>query len=211
VQAATTTPIRPGAGGVGRARSRQRWQWETGHGRTCWRVSVAVPIWCPASTSDARRFQIRWQPMVPLAGIPPRIFWSPRAVCVRPARLLTILLGISRIVPCEGVKTWRRPRLAGRNGQLVRLQLQLSLRPGRPQASLREHMAIITAITGRQPDEAEQAMHRHLHSVMRALIDHHQPGNTTRQTGGRVIMNDDPVGRSGEAGTSAVSQHETVP
>ena len=29
---------------------------------------------------------------------------------VRPAELLTILLGISRIVPCEGVKTWRRPR-----------------------------------------------------------------------------------------------------
>ena len=39
------------------------------------------------------------------------------------------------------------------NGQLVRHQFQLSLRPGRPQASLGEHTAIITAITGRHPDE----------------------------------------------------------
>src|SRR5580692_12813985 len=61
------------------------------------------------------------------------------------------------------------------NGQLVRHQFQLSLRPGRPQASLSEHTAIITAITGRQPGEAEQAMRRHLRSVMGALIDHHQP------------------------------------
>ena len=61
------------------------------------------------------------------------------------------------------------------NGQLVRHQFQLSLRPGRPQASLGEHTAIITAITGRQPGEAEQAMRRHLRSVMGALIDHHQP------------------------------------
>ena len=69
------------------------------------------------------------------------------------------------------------------NGQLVRHQFQLSLRPGRPQASLGEHTAIITAITGRQPEEAEQAMRCHLRSVMRALIDHHQPGSTARQEG----------------------------
>ena len=61
------------------------------------------------------------------------------------------------------------------NGQLVRHQFQLSLRPGRPQASLGEHMAIITAITGRQPAEAEQATRRHLRSVMRVLLDQHQP------------------------------------
>ena len=97
------------------------------------------------------------------------------------------------------------------NGQLVRHQFQLSLRPGRPQASPGEHMAIITAITGQEPDEAEHAMRLHLRSVMRALIDHRRPGRTARQTGGRVIMNDDPAGGSGEAGTSAVSQHETVP
>lgn len=97
------------------------------------------------------------------------------------------------------------------NGQLVRHQFQLSLRPGRPQASLGEHMAIITAITGRQPDEAEQAMRRHLRSVMRALIDHQQPGSTARQAEGRVIMNDDPVDGVSEAATSAVSPYETVP
>jgi DNA-binding GntR family transcriptional regulator len=97
------------------------------------------------------------------------------------------------------------------NGQLVRHQFQLALRPGRPHASLGEHLAIITAITRRRPDEAEHAMRRHLRSVMRALLDHHQPGNTARQTGGPVIMNDDQVGRAGEAATSAVSPYETVP
>ena len=37
------------------------------------------------------------------------------------------------------------------NGQLVRHQFQLSLRPGRPQASLPEHLAIIAAVAGRRP------------------------------------------------------------
>ena len=41
------------------------------------------------------------------------------------------------------------------NGQLVRHQFQLSLRPGRPQQSLPQHLAIIAAIAGRQPAEAE--------------------------------------------------------
>jgi DNA-binding GntR family transcriptional regulator len=97
------------------------------------------------------------------------------------------------------------------NGQLVRHQFQLSLRPGRPQASLGEHMAIITAITGRRPDEAEQVMRRHLRSVMRALLDHYRPGNTARQTGGLVIMNDGQVDGAAGAATSTVSPYETVP
>ena len=97
------------------------------------------------------------------------------------------------------------------NGQLVRHQFQLALRPGRPQASLGEHLAIISALTRRRPDEAEHAMRRHLRSVMRALLDHHQPGNTARQTGGLVIMNADQVDGAGEAATSAVSHYETVP
>ena len=97
------------------------------------------------------------------------------------------------------------------NGQLVRHQFQLSLRPGRPQASLGEHTAIITAITGRQPEEAEQAMRCHLRSVMRALIDHQQPGSTARQAEGRVIMNDDQAIGADEAATSTVSPYETVP
>jgi len=57
------------------------------------------------------------------------------------------------------------------NGQLVRHRFQLSLRPGRPQASLPEHLAIITAITGRQPAQAEAAVRQHLRSVIAALLE----------------------------------------
>ena len=60
------------------------------------------------------------------------------------------------------------------NGQLVRHQFQLSLRPGRPQQSLPEHLAIIAAITARQPAQAEQATRRHLRSVITALLDQHE-------------------------------------
>ena len=60
------------------------------------------------------------------------------------------------------------------NAQLVRHQFQLSLRPGRPQASLPEHLAIIAAIAGRRPAEAEQAARRHLRSVITALLDQHK-------------------------------------
>jgi DNA-binding GntR family transcriptional regulator len=55
------------------------------------------------------------------------------------------------------------------NGQLVRHQFQLSMRPGRPQASLPEHLAMISAITARRPAEAEEATRRHLRSVITAL------------------------------------------
>jgi DNA-binding GntR family transcriptional regulator len=60
------------------------------------------------------------------------------------------------------------------NGQLVRHQFQLSLRPGRPQASLPEHLAIIAAIAGGRPAEAEEATRRHLRSVITALLDQHE-------------------------------------
>jgi DNA-binding GntR family transcriptional regulator len=60
------------------------------------------------------------------------------------------------------------------NGQLVRHQFQLSLRPGRPQQSLPQHLAIITAIVGRQPAEAEEATRRHLRSVITSLLDQHK-------------------------------------
>jgi DNA-binding GntR family transcriptional regulator len=57
------------------------------------------------------------------------------------------------------------------NGQLVRHQFRLSLRRGRPQASLPEHLAMISAIAGRRPAEAEEATRRHLGSVIAALRD----------------------------------------
>jgi DNA-binding GntR family transcriptional regulator len=55
------------------------------------------------------------------------------------------------------------------HGQIVRHQFQLALRPGRPQVSLPEHLAIIEAIARRRPDEAEAATRRHLRSVIGAL------------------------------------------
>src|SRR5271165_1669496 len=69
------------------------------------------------------------------------------------------------------------------NGQLVRHQFQLSLRPGRPQQSLPEHLAIIAAIAGRRPAEAEEATRRHLRSVITALLDQQQPGINSAATG----------------------------
>ncbi len=57
------------------------------------------------------------------------------------------------------------------NGQLVRHQFQLSLRPGRARTSLGEHLAIIAAITAGRPAQAEQATRRHLRSVITALLD----------------------------------------
>ena len=60
------------------------------------------------------------------------------------------------------------------NGQLVRHQFQLSLGPGRPQQSLPQHLAIIDAIAGRRPAEAEEATRRHLRSVITALLDRNE-------------------------------------
>jgi DNA-binding GntR family transcriptional regulator len=55
------------------------------------------------------------------------------------------------------------------NAQLVRHQFQLALRPGRPEHSLGEHLAIIDAIRRRDPVAADQATRRHLTSVIDAL------------------------------------------
>jgi DNA-binding GntR family transcriptional regulator len=52
--------------------------------------------------------------------------------------------------------------------QTVRYQFSLSLMPGRPAVSLPQHEAIVAAVTAREPEEAEQAMQRHLASVLDA-------------------------------------------
>ncbi|MGW7259690.1 GntR family transcriptional regulator [Streptomyces sp. NPDC054834] len=57
------------------------------------------------------------------------------------------------------------------NAQLVRHRFQLALRPGRPQQSLNEHLAMIEAITARDPQAAEAAVRAHLTSVIEALRD----------------------------------------
>jgi DNA-binding GntR family transcriptional regulator len=53
--------------------------------------------------------------------------------------------------------------------QTVRHQFSLSLVPGRPTVSLPQHEAIVAAITARNPEDAQQAMHEHLQSVIQAF------------------------------------------
>ena len=55
------------------------------------------------------------------------------------------------------------------HGQLVRHQFQLALRPGRPEVSVAEHLAILNAIVDRRPDDAALAVRAHLASVVTAL------------------------------------------
>jgi DNA-binding GntR family transcriptional regulator len=55
------------------------------------------------------------------------------------------------------------------NAQLVRHRFQLALRPGRPQKSLGEHLAMVETITARDPQAAEVAARAHLTSVIAAL------------------------------------------
>jgi DNA-binding GntR family transcriptional regulator len=56
------------------------------------------------------------------------------------------------------------------HAQIVRHQFQLALRPGRPETSLGEHLAILDAIADRRPGDAELAARRHLSSVIEALL-----------------------------------------
>jgi DNA-binding GntR family transcriptional regulator len=54
-------------------------------------------------------------------------------------------------------------------GQMVRHQFRLALVPGRPAVSLPQHGAIVTAIAAGDPAAAEDAMRRHIDSVIGAL------------------------------------------
>jgi DNA-binding GntR family transcriptional regulator len=55
------------------------------------------------------------------------------------------------------------------HGQLVRHQFQLALRPGRPEVSLGEHLAFLSAVADRRPADADRAVRAHLASVIDAL------------------------------------------
>ena len=55
------------------------------------------------------------------------------------------------------------------NAQIVRHQFRLSLRPGRPQTSLPEHLSIIEAVCAGDGPAGEKAAREHLASVAEAL------------------------------------------
>jgi hypothetical protein len=57
----------------------------------------------------------------------------------------------------------------------VRHQFQLALRPGRPEVSLAEHLAILEAVADRRPHDANLAVRAHLASVIEALRACDQP------------------------------------
>lgn len=63
-------------------------------------------------------------------------------------------------------------------GQIVRHQFRLALRPGRPQVSLLEHLAIIDAVAAHDPAAAEAAARAHLRSVIDALRASDTEGDT---------------------------------
>src|ERR1700757_3848631 len=52
------------------------------------------------------------------------------------------------------------------HGQLVRHQFRLALRPGRPEVSLGEHLAILYAVADRKAEDADRAVRAHLASVI---------------------------------------------
>jgi DNA-binding GntR family transcriptional regulator len=58
-------------------------------------------------------------------------------------------------------------------GQSVRQQFALAMKPGRPNVSLGQHLAIIDAICRRDPAAAQEAMSAHLDSVVEAMIEVH--------------------------------------
>jgi DNA-binding GntR family transcriptional regulator len=55
------------------------------------------------------------------------------------------------------------------HSQVVRFQFRTVLAPGRPQASLAEHQAIVSAIAGGDREGAEEAMRQHLINVAETL------------------------------------------
>lgn len=60
------------------------------------------------------------------------------------------------------------------HAQLVRHQFQLAQRPGRPEKSLGEHLAIAYAVAERRPVDADRAVRAHLASVIEALRSDHE-------------------------------------
>jgi DNA-binding GntR family transcriptional regulator len=73
--------------------------------------------------------------------------------------------------------------LIGRlQAQIVRHQFRLSLRPGRPQVSLAEHLAIIAAIEKHDSGAAERAARKHVQSVIKALREIDKQAQSSKST-----------------------------
>jgi len=70
------------------------------------------------------------------------------------------------------------------NSQTVRYQYRTILIPGRPNASVAEHEAIVEAVVGGRPDEAEDAMRRHLFNVAQAVQRGLLPGGIDKASRG---------------------------
>lgn len=89
--------------------------------------------------------------------------------------LIRNLYGLVHEVARHPVATGLVERL---QGQLVRHQFRLSLRPGRPRVSLAELTDVVDAIADRDPDRAQAAVVAHFRSVLAALTE------SSKDTGG---------------------------
>jgi DNA-binding GntR family transcriptional regulator len=70
------------------------------------------------------------------------------------------------------------------HSQTVRYQYRTVLIPGRSAASLEEHTAIVEAVVGGRPDDADVAMRRHLFNVAQAVRHQFLPGDIDKASRG---------------------------
>ena len=72
------------------------------------------------------------------------------------------------------------------HSQTVRYQYRTILIPGRSAASADEHTAIVDAVTGGRPDDADAAMRRHLFNVAQAVRRRFIPGDIDKASRGAL-------------------------
>ncbi|HEY5428606.1 MAG TPA: GntR family transcriptional regulator [Solirubrobacteraceae bacterium] len=80
-----------------------------------------------------------------------------------------------RLLDAGGHATANR-LISGLRSQLVRFEYRTILVPGRSERSLAEHTAIVDAVAGGDPDQAEAAMRTHLSHVAAALLRSQERG-----------------------------------
>ena len=72
------------------------------------------------------------------------------------------------------------------HSQTVRYQYRTILIPGRSAASVEEHRAIVEAVTGGRPDDADAAMRHHLFNVAQAVRHQFLPGDIDKASRGTL-------------------------